>query len=164
MAAGSALASSRLRRMAQTVEVQREQQTEEHCDLCGARIGSEHRHLVDLEKSSLMCACQACKILFDRGAAGGGHYRLVPDRRLRLDDLKLDDPTWERLRVPVDMAFFYFSTPADRVLAFYPSPMGATTRSSPRWRPTSRRCSSTAPAGRAGTGWCPSTSATPWWA
>ncbi len=126
MAAGSALASSRLRRMAQTVEVQREQQTEEHCDLCGARIGSEHRHLVDLEKSSLMCACQACKILFDRGAAGGGHYRLVPDRRLRLDDLELDDPTWERLRVPVDMAFFYFSTPADRVLAFYPSPMGPT--------------------------------------
>ena len=39
----------------------------------------------------LMCACRACSILFDRGAAGGGHYRLVPDRRLRLDGFELDD-------------------------------------------------------------------------
>ncbi len=125
MTGGSALASSRLRRLAQSAEVQRAE-TAEHCDLCGAPIGPGHRHLVDLAQSSLMCACQACKILFDRGAAGGGHYKLVPDRRLRLDDLELDDPTWEQLRVPVDMAFFFHSSPADRVLAFYPSPMGPT--------------------------------------
>jgi hypothetical protein len=99
---------------------------QERCDLCGAPIGSQHRHLLDVESAELMCACQACKILFDRGAAGGGHYRLVPDRRLRLDGLELDDALWDGLRVPVDMAFFFHSSRAERVLAFYPSPMGAT--------------------------------------
>jgi hypothetical protein len=126
MAASTPLASSRLRRLAQAPEVPPPEAVEEQCDLCGAPIGPEHRHLVDLEKSALLCACQACKILFDRGAAGGGHFRLVPDRRLRLDDLRLDDPTWERLRIPVDMAFFFSSSRAGRVLAFYPSPMGPT--------------------------------------
>jgi hypothetical protein len=98
----------------------------ERCELCGEPIAPEHRHLLDLETRELMCACQACKILFDRGAAGGGHYRLVPDRRLRLEDLELDDALWDALRVPVDMAFFFRSSQAGRVLAFYPSPMGPT--------------------------------------
>lgn len=125
MGGASALSSSRLRRLAQGAEVRRAE-ADEHCELCGERIGARHRHLVDLEQGSLMCACQACKILFDRGAAGGGHYRLVPDERVRLDDLVLDDVTWEGLRVPVDMAFFFASSRAERVLAFYPSPMGPT--------------------------------------
>jgi hypothetical protein len=98
----------------------------ERCELCGAPIAPEHRHLLDLETRELMCACQACKILFDRGAAGGSHYRLVPERRLRLEDLALDDALWDGLRVPVDMAFFFHSSQAGRVLAFYPSPMGPT--------------------------------------
>jgi hypothetical protein len=64
--------------------------------------------------------------LFDRRAAGGGHYRQVPDRRLRLEDFVLEDLVWEQLRIPVDMAFFFYSSAAGRVMAFYPSPMGAT--------------------------------------
>jgi hypothetical protein len=33
---------------------------------------------------------------------------------------------WAELRIPVEMAFFFYSTPAERTVAFYPSPMGAT--------------------------------------
>ncbi len=73
-----------------------------------------------------MCACRACKILFDTGAAGGGHYRLVPDRRLSLPGFELDDVSWEELRVPVEMAFFFHHTGEGRVVAFYPSPAGPT--------------------------------------
>jgi hypothetical protein len=73
-----------------------------------------------------MCACRACTILFDRREAGAGHYRLVGDRRLRVDDLELDDALWEELRLPVDMAFFLRDSGADRVRAYYPSPMGPT--------------------------------------
>lgn len=86
-----------------------------------------------------MCACRPCSLLFDRRAAGGEHYRLVPDRRLRLDDFELDDVLWANLRIPVDMAFFFHSTPVEREgeggqgpprgrspRAFYPGPMGAT--------------------------------------
>jgi hypothetical protein len=99
---------------------------QEKCDVCGRAIPAEHRHLLDLESGELMCACQACRILFERTAAGGGHFRLVPERRLRLYDFQLDDEEWEELRIPVDMAFFFRSSAADRVVAFYPGPMGAT--------------------------------------
>jgi hypothetical protein len=99
---------------------------EERCDLCNDRIGEAHRHLLDLKDHRLLCVCQACRILFEQSAAGGGHLRLVPERRLRLDDLQLDDLQWAALAIPVDMAFFFHSTPAGRVVAFYPGPMGAT--------------------------------------
>ena len=35
-----------------------------------------------------MCGCRACTLLFDRGVAGGGNYRLVPGRRVRLAHLE----------------------------------------------------------------------------
>jgi hypothetical protein len=98
----------------------------ERCELCGDPIPPDHRHLLDLQSRELMCACRACKILFDKGAAGGGHYRLVPDRRLRITDFELDDVAWEELRIPVDMAFFFHRSDAGRVLAYYPSPAGPT--------------------------------------
>jgi hypothetical protein len=85
-----------------------------------------HRHLVDLDDRRLLCACRACALLFDSKAAGGGHLRLVPTRRRRLDGFVLDGAAWDRLQIPVDMAFFFFSTPAGRVSAFYPSPAGPT--------------------------------------
>jgi Family of unknown function (DUF5947) len=113
--------------LARQATVEREQELE-RCDLCGEPIPAKHRHLLDLESRELMCACQACRLLFERPAAGlgGAHYRLVPDRRLQLDDFAMDDAMWARLRIPVEMAFFFHSTPAERVQAYYPGPMGAT--------------------------------------
>ena len=101
-----------------------EPQAQETCDLCGEPVPAEHRHLIDLRTRELMCACTACRILFEQDAAGGGHFRLVPERRLRLDDFELDDVRWANLRLPVDMAFFFHSSEAGRVVAYYPSPVG----------------------------------------
>ncbi len=98
----------------------------EQCDMCAAPVPPAHRHLVDINDRRLLCACRACALLFDSDAAGGGHLRLVPTRRRRLEDFVLDGAQWDRLRIPVDMAFFFRSTPAERVLAFYPSPAGPT--------------------------------------
>src|SRR3954447_10282515 len=119
--------TSALQRMAQRSARDREEALE-HCDLCGASIAPDHRHVLDVGARELMCACRPCALLFDRDAAGAGgrHYRLVPDRGLSVDDHALDDVAWADLRLPVDMAFFFRSTPAERVLAFYPGPMGAT--------------------------------------
>ncbi|HEY3021925.1 MAG TPA: DUF5947 family protein [Solirubrobacteraceae bacterium] len=119
------LASSRLRALAQRSASER-RATAERCELCGEPIGPSHRHVLDLVGRELLCACRPCALLFDSPAAGAGHYRLVPERRLRIDDLTLDDLAWEELRVPVDMAFFFHSSAARRVQAFYPGPMGAT--------------------------------------
>jgi hypothetical protein len=73
-----------------------------------------------------MCACRPCSLLFDRGGAGNGRYKLIPERRLRLEDFAMSDLAWEELRIPVDMAFFFHSSAEERVLAYYPGPMGPT--------------------------------------
>src|ERR687890_1435234 len=99
---------------------------QEHCDLCSEPIPPEHRHLLDVSTREIMCACRACSILFDSEAASEGRYRLITDRRLFLEDFEMSDAQWESLRIPVDMAFFFYSAPAERVVAFYPSPMGPT--------------------------------------
>jgi hypothetical protein len=73
-----------------------------------------------------MCACRPCSLLFDRAGAGAGRYKLIPERRLRLEDFTMSDLVWEGLRIPVDMAFLFHSSAEGRVLAYYPGPMGPT--------------------------------------
>lgn len=119
------MSGSKLREVARRTAV-RQQATVERCELCGEEIGAEHRHLLDLSDRELRCVCRACKVLFDTGAAGGGHLRLVPDRRLLLADFELDDVTWEELRIPVEIAFFFHHSKAGTIKAYYPSPAGPT--------------------------------------
>lgn len=101
---------------------------EERCDLCGQAIppDPEHRHLLEVASREILCVCRPCAILFDSKAASEGRYKVVPDRLLNLEDFEMSDHQWENLRVPVEMAFFFYSTPAGRVVAYYPSPMGPT--------------------------------------
>lgn len=129
-AASSALASPRLRRLAQGEPRAGPggvaDAAQELCDLCAVAIPAEHRHLLDLDAGQLLCVCRACSLLFDRPAAGRGQLKLVPQRRLRLDRFVLSDAVWEQLRIPVEMAYFFHSSRQRRVLAYYPGPMGAT--------------------------------------
>lgn len=78
----------------------------ERCELCSEPIPPQHRHLVDVSTREIKCVCQACSILFDQEASGKAKYRLIPNRRLYLEDFQLSDARWESLRIPVDMAFF----------------------------------------------------------
>ncbi len=119
------LASSRLGKLAQRSTTEREAAME-HCELCSLPIAPEHRHLLNLVDRELMCSCQACSLLFDSTAAGGGHYRLVGDRRLTIADFEMSDLAWEELRIPVEIAFFFNSSAEGRVMAYYPSPAGPT--------------------------------------
>ena len=50
---------SALRRFA----VRRERPVE-HCELCSAELALEHGHLIELESRRLVCACDACALLF----------------------------------------------------------------------------------------------------
>lgn len=124
-------AFSSLRRFAQeesekAAEVAQEQAAQERCELCSEPIPPEHRHLLSVSTREIMCACRACSILFDSEAASEGRYRIIPDRRLFIEGFEMSDAQWDTLRIPVDMAFFFYSAPAERVVAFYPSPMGPT--------------------------------------
>ncbi|MBF8187991.1 hypothetical protein ITP53_20080 [Nonomuraea sp. K274] len=98
---------------------------EERCELCGEPLPAVHRHLLELPARELRCACRACQVLFDHGAAGGGHYRLVPERRRRLCGFRLDEETWARLRAPVRTVFLVDDSAAGLPILHYPSPAGA---------------------------------------
>ena len=95
----------------------------ERCELCSAEVASEHPHLVEPGTRKLLCTCNACAILF---SGMGTRYKRVPRRVLALQTFRLSDGQWESLMVPISMAFFFRSTPDARVVAFYPSPAGAT--------------------------------------
>jgi hypothetical protein len=112
----TALAS--LRRFARPRAVQ------ERCELCDTGLAAEHAHLVELASRRLVCACDACAILFD--SQGAAKYRRVPQRVRFLPDFRLPDVAWEGLHLPIDLAFFLHSTPTGHVIALYPSPAGAT--------------------------------------
>ena len=99
--------------------------TLEHCDLCQVAIPANHRHLLELSKRELICACQQCALLFDNAGAGKGKYRLIPQRYQQLVNFSLTDEQWESLMIPVNMAYIFRSTGQKSVMAFYPSPAGA---------------------------------------
>ena len=110
-------------------------------------------HLVDRR---IVCTCEACWAL----RSGDAEYRPTGMRELWLTDFRCDEETWAGFQIPIGLAFFMRSTVTDSVVAFYPSPAGATeselalerlgarwsppTRCSSSWTPTPRRSSSTA--------------------
>jgi Family of unknown function (DUF5947) len=98
----------------------------EVCDICAEPIPDEHAHVVDLNARNLICACRGCYLLFTADGAGGGHYRAVPDRYQKLAGFGLASGQWEALQIPVGVAFFFFNSSLGHVVAFYPSPAGAT--------------------------------------
>lgn len=96
----------------------------QRCELCSRAIAPEHQHLVDPERRELLCCCDACAILFSGGPSG--RLRRVPRRARALADFELGDAQWEALGLPINLAFFFHSSPAGRVVAIYPGPAGAT--------------------------------------
>jgi hypothetical protein len=106
-------------------EFARKKPAVERCELCSTAIGSQHAHLLETATCKLLCACQACGILFSaRGLSS--RYAKVPGDNRFLEGFQMSDAEWDSLMIPISMAFFYYSTPAARVTAAYPSPAGAT--------------------------------------
>lgn len=96
------------------------------CDMCSAAVPGSHGHLVDLERSALLCTCRACYLLFTNAQAGGGRYRAVPRRYLSDPGAPITAAEWEELEIPVGMAFFLRNSGQEGIAGFYPSPAGAT--------------------------------------
>lgn len=95
----------------------------EFCEMCSAGLGREHPHLVELASRQILCACEACAMLFD--GMEKGKYKRVSRRALHLADFAIPDAQWESLLIPINMAFFFHSSMEGRMIALYPSPAGA---------------------------------------
>jgi Family of unknown function (DUF5947) len=94
------------------------------CELCGAGLAAEHRHLLEMSNGRIVCACDGCALRFQ--AVLDGRFRLIPRGVRSLPDLNWTDVEWEALALPINLAFFFQSTPEKRSKAMYPSPAGAT--------------------------------------
>jgi hypothetical protein len=92
--------------------------------MCSVEVASDHSHLIEPATRRLVCACQACAILFS--GAAETKYRRVPQKVQYLPDFKMTEAQWEGLMIPINMAFFFKSSIADKVVVLYPSPAGAT--------------------------------------
>jgi len=95
----------------------------EQCELCSAGLAQEHPHLVELTSRQILCACDACAMLFD--GMEKSKYKRVSRRAQYLPDFEMTDGQWESLLIPINMAFFFRSSIEGRVIALYPSPAGA---------------------------------------
>jgi hypothetical protein len=103
----------------------RRRQPIERCEMCSAALAPEHQHLLEPLQRRIVCACDACAILFH--AQGDTKFKRVPRRIRFLPDFQLTESQWNGLMMPINMAFFFKSSPHQgRVIAMYPSPAGAT--------------------------------------
>ena len=98
----------------------------ERCDFCATPLGHEHSHLIELAERRILCACRPCYIVFEPEGAAQGRYRAVPTRYREVAQFAIDDAAWEALQVPIGLAFFFYNSLEKRMVAFYPSPAGAT--------------------------------------
>lgn len=105
-------------------QLARRERTQERCELCSMSLGPGHPHLIELAKRKLLCTCDACAILFT--GQEGVKFKRVPRRVRILPGFQLTEAEWNGLAVPINMAFFFYSSVENRVLALYPSPAGAT--------------------------------------
>lgn len=95
----------------------------EQCDMCRVNIPPRHRHLLELANRQILCACDACALRFQDVV--GGRYKLIPRDIYALPDFKLSHAQWENLAIPISLAYFFYSTPQEKIVAMYPSPAGA---------------------------------------
>lgn len=95
----------------------------EHCERCGGAVGVEHRHVVDIMTRSLLCTCRDCwtTVRDTRGSS----LVAVPERSPSAVRVELSHAQWDRLDIPVGLAFFITNSNSGRTFAFYPSPAGA---------------------------------------
>lgn len=95
----------------------------EHCELCSAVLASEHPHVLEPIGRKLLCACEACALLFS--GRTDAKFKRVPRYVRALGSFRMTDAQWDSLMVPINMAFFFRSSPEARMVAMYPSPAGA---------------------------------------
>ena len=91
--------------------------------MCSLELAATHPHLLEPKTRQIICACQACAILFD--GTGAAKYKRVSRQILFLPDFHLSDEEWNNLSLPIQLAFFFKSEADNKIVALYPSPAGA---------------------------------------
>jgi hypothetical protein len=94
----------------------------ERCDLCGTTLAEDHRHLLHVVDRAILCSCEPCWAM----RAGDPELRPTGTRIVWLNGFRLPGELWTAFGIPVGLAFLMRSSATGSVVAFYPSPAGAT--------------------------------------
>ena len=95
----------------------------EQCEFCSLPLSSVHRHVMEIATLKIVCACDPCALRFENVA---GRWKLIPREARVLPEFQLTDAEWDGFALPINLAFFFRSSRAEKVVAMYPSPAGAT--------------------------------------
>jgi len=77
-----------------------------------------------MRTQKIVCACDACALRFQDVVEG--RFKLIPRDTRALPDFAMADADWENFALPINLAFFFYSTPGKKMMSYYPSPAGAT--------------------------------------
>lgn len=93
----------------------------EQCEFCSLPLTPEHRHLLEVASRKIVCACDACALRFENVI---GRWKLVPRDVRLLPEFQMTEAQWDALALPINLVFFFYSTPESKAVAMYPSPAG----------------------------------------
>jgi hypothetical protein len=96
----------------------------EICEFCSVELFPQHRHLLEVARRKIICACDPCALRFENVVEG--RFKLIPRDARALPDFQLTDLQWENLSLPINLVFIFKNDAAGKATAAYPSPAGAT--------------------------------------
>ena len=96
----------------------------EQCELCSVRVPPQHRHLLEMSTQKIVCACDPCALRFQDVVEG--RFKFIPRDARALSGFTITDTDWENFALPINLAFFFYSTSTKKMMAYYPSPAGPT--------------------------------------
>jgi hypothetical protein len=94
----------------------------ERCEFCATPIPRDHDHVLHPKSALLRCACPACAGFFARVSAD--RPRRIETFAKRLLKFELDKATWQRLGVPVGLAYFALRGASPEIVASFPGRAG----------------------------------------
>src|SRR5579872_3961099 len=100
----------------------RQRRSVEQCEFCALPLGPEHRHLLEVAARKIVCACDPCALRFENVI---GRWKLIPRNIRLLTEFQMTDAQWDALALPINLVYFFLSTPDGKPVAMYPSPAGA---------------------------------------
>ena len=80
--------------------------------------------MLEMATRKIVCACDAYTMTFVPVVEG--RFKVIPRDARALPEFQMSDADWENFSLPINLAFFFYNTPNEKMVALYPSPAGAT--------------------------------------
>lgn len=89
--------------------------------MCSALIGPNHRHLLEVARRQIHCACEPCAFRFQNVTEG--RFKLIPPDVRWLPDFNMSDSLWESLTLPINLVFFRHDNRVGQNRDYFLAPM-----------------------------------------